>query len=555
MKSKIFILITLVFLSVTSCEKFLEETPKATYSSSNFYTSEEGLTAGVLGVYDQLRNFYSREASAAMYLGTDEGATKWAASFRADFDSYSWSTEAGYLRNFWNDHYRIIMRANALIGDAPKSGVEQQIIDRIVGEARFLRALAYFRLVQMWGPVPILIGGETDEMPREPVGKVYEQIIQDMLFATQSGILPVEKSVAQPGRVTHYAAKTFLGKMYLTMASYKKYGTVFESLMQQAGKAEYGYQASITESSTSLYQKAEDILKDVIDNGGYELIDNYEDLFVIENKNFHSESIFEVQFSNDVASSWSKELGYPCWVPGRGAFPTWAGHTNNRGVPSLVLFYHPGDQRLDYNMPPYWIDRSPRIWRGLRERVPGHPSDYNRIINGTGNFYNFCGFGKYRWGKTWGELHVYPGGQDTPNNGIMTRFADVLLMYAEASMEANGSATQDGLDAINLVRDRARGFDVDPSETPEFPDLTLQDLTLDEIFDERVRELCIEHHRKFDLLRTGKLQAAIKTRRPIDDQKMTGPIDISDHRWLYPIPQAEIDIVEDKDKLWQNPGY
>ena len=106
-------------------------------------------------------------------MGTDEGCTKWGSSFRIDFDSYSWSTESYYLNDFWLNHYTIIMRANLIIQDAPDADVEQDIIDRVIAEAKFLRALSYFRLVQLWGPVPITLGGEVEELPREPVGKVY----------------------------------------------------------------------------------------------------------------------------------------------------------------------------------------------------------------------------------------------------------------------------------------------------------------------------------------------------------------------------------------------
>jgi hypothetical protein len=558
MKSKILsVMLISVLILLGSCNELLTESPRSTYSSSNFYTTEEGLTAGILGIYNDLRNFYDRPASAALYLGTDVACSKATASYNADFDSYQWNTESDYLYDIWNDHYELIMHVNVLISDAVNTkGIDQGIIDRIVAEAKFLRSLAYFRLVQLWGPVPILLGGETEEMPRESVGKVYELILQDLEDALQPDVLPVTKDATQPGRVTYYAAKTLLGKVYLTMASYKKYGSTFEGLMSEAGKSDYGYQSSVSQSATELYENAETALKDVIDNGGYVLLDNYADIFVIENKNFNSESIFEVQFSPEVAGNWTKELGYPSWVPGRSDFASWAGNTTNRAVPSLYLFYDKDDLRRDYNMPPDFIRRSPTNYLRLIPREEENRAKYDVIIDGKGGFFAYVGFGKYRWGDTWDGEHSYPGGQWTPNNGIMYRYADVLLMYAEASLEANeGSISQEGLDALNMVRDRARGFDVDPSETPGFPKLTASEVTLDVIMDERARELCIEHHRKFDLLRTNKLQAAIKTRRPENDRFMAGPLDISDHRWLWPIPQYEIDIVVDKDLLWQNPGY
>ena len=559
MKNKILIS-TLLLLFITSCSDFLEEQPKALFSSGNFLTSEEGLEAAILGVYDELRGFYTVPASAAMYLGTDEGATKWESSHRYDFDAYAWSTESSYLSDMWLNHYTIISRANLLINDAPDSGQDQAVIDRIVGEAKFLRALAYFRLVQLWGPVPVTLGTETEELPRESVGKVYELVVQDLIDATQNGVLPVAKSNSQAGRVTHYAAKSLLGKVYLTMASYKKYGTTFEGLMSQAGKSELGYQSSITDSASELYNKSSQVLKEVIDSGTYQLLDNYSDVFVIENKNLNSESIFEVQFSEQTGGPWSKELGYPIWPPFGVEVTTWAGFTFNKPPASLILFYaKEGDQRLEYNMPHDFIDG----WdadlnnRFLNDREgfadPG--ASYENMINNNGNHYAYAGFGKYRWGAEPNQNHGYSGGIDVPTNGIMMRYADVLLMYSEASLESNGSATEQGLAAINHVRSRARGFNIPSSETPEFPDLTLSDLTLDEIMDERLRELCIEHYRKFDLLRTNKLQEAIYTRKPTNWPYMTGPITIDNSKWLYPIPQTEIDIVVNKENLWQNPGY
>jgi hypothetical protein len=556
MRSRIAIL-TGVFLVLASCNELLIESPKSTYSSSNFYSTEEGLTAGIIGIYNDLREFYDRPASAALYLGTDIGCTRASANHNADFDAYQWSTESDYLYDIWNDHYEMIMHANVLLADIEKTDeIDLEFKYRIIAEAKFLRSLAYFRLVQLWGPVPILLGGETEEMPREPVGKVYELIIRDLEDALQPDALPFDKDVNQPGRVTYYAAKSLLGKVFLTMASYKEHGSTFEGLMSDAGRPDYGYQSSINQTSAELYQLAENALKDVIDNGGYELLDDYSEIFVIDNKNFNSESIFEVQFSTEVAGNWTKELGYPSWVTGRPDFASWTGQQTNRAVPSFYLFYDKDDKRRDYNLPPDFIRRTQDEYIRLIPREEEARAQYDVLIAGEGGFFAYMGFAKYRWGDTWDGYHNYPGGMWTPNNGIMLRYADVLLMYAEASLGANGGTiTQEGLNAINAVRERARGFDVDPSETTGFQNFSISDVTLETILDERARELCMEHHRKFDLLRTNKLQEAIKTRRPINDNVMVGPIDISNHRWLWPIPQNEIDIVINKELLWQNPGY
>ena len=142
MKTKILIS-SLFLLFITSCSDFLQEEPKALYSSGNFLNNEEGLEAGILGVYDELRGFYSVEVLSCNVSGTDEGATKWESSHRYEFDAYAWSTESYYLSDMWLNHYTVISRANLLINDAPNPGVIEQVIDRIVAEAKFLRALSY----------------------------------------------------------------------------------------------------------------------------------------------------------------------------------------------------------------------------------------------------------------------------------------------------------------------------------------------------------------------------------------------------------------------------
>ena len=565
-KNKIILLFSFIGLFVwQSCSNdFLEETPETSYSDSNFYNTEEGLKAGILGVYAQTQLMYSNYMSVPLMLGTDIAATRWGSDWQATFDYYTYTADENAILSAWVQYYQGISRANVMITSAEESPAEDSARERVIAEAKFLRAWFYFRMVQLWGPVPLTLEVSNDEIPRESVGVIYAQIVSDLIDATTNNPLPLAKDATAPGRVTHYAAKTLLGKVYLTMASTKKYAKV-DDLLSQVGKGDYGY-SSISESSTELYNKSKTVLNEVISSGGYALLNQYKDNFAIANKNMNSESIWEVQFSMTSPSQFTKWMGMGIWYPWKWAESGWGGVGVVTPTPSFMSFYSKGDRRFYWNNPPWRI----AMIEGLEyDELIDWEDDLDLVVNGTliNHFYWGMGVAKYRWTEKWNEWSPYDG-INTPNNGLVLRYSDVLLMFAEADLEANGGvASQIAVDLVNRVVHRARQFNdveavgyspnVGESDTPEFQNYTSANLNLDAIMLERAFELCYEHHRKFDLLRTGRLQEATESRLPANSGVgyYSGAFSFDDFRLLWPIPQREIDIVSDKDGLFQNQGY
>lgn len=549
----------------TSCEKFLSEVPKSQYSSENFFIDESTLNAGVVGIYSSAKDLFGVYTNTPLFmtlLGTDEAMFKSTAGIRFNFDRYTFSVNEGAIKEFWIRHYEIIVRANGIMDVASKlTTVTEEVRSRVIAEARFVRALMNFRLVQTFGELPLIdypiLGDITYDTPRSPIADVYNLIVDDLQFA--SSTLPPAKT--NNGHANQWAAKTLLGKVYLTMASAKETAETKET-----GKVD-GYK-TITLSTAELYRLAWDVLKDVKDKSGASLLPIYGDVFEIKNKNVNAESIFELQFGPipPYGSGWSKEFGMTGGgnIDGNPAY-----HTNSLvGVCQLV--YVPRFQRYykenltdpDYDIRRVWnlsdsavsvVNNKPAnlvyIWGELS------PDSYNA------NVLNRAGITKYRWGKSWRDASEYYY-TSCPNNIIILRYADVLLMFAEADYKKNGSISPEGLEAINRVRQRARGLKengepVTEAETPGFKNYTAPDIDIIEILKERSRELCFEFQRWFDLARTGQFEYFLKlTRDPAEPDlfNTATQFDPSKH-YLFPIPQSEIELSTDKDHFRQNPNY
>lgn len=406
MKKILFTALTLsLFLS--SCTKdFLEIPSETSLSTATFYKTEADFKQAINGAYAPLRDLYNGASggfTGAWIMGemrSDNTRYMFNPSYRGTLDpelisDFNNQSSNGVSTFKYVTDYQIIARANQVL--APIDGVDfaQASKDNIKGQAFFLRALAYFDLVQYFGKVPMhLIPVTTREeaaLPLSEVDAIYTQIIAD---ATQAATLLPAKSVQEAGRATSGAAKTLLGNVYVVKKDWAAAATV---------------------------------LKEVIDSGEYALLGDYASVFSVNNKN-NSESVFEVQFkegTDGFASGFIYQmLPVPMTAPEVAAI-TGAANTQQLGaeafnVPTkdLVAAYENGD---------------------LRKAVSIGTATLSLDGNKT-----------YPYIKKLLQPHAQAG--ITGTNWPVYRYAEVLLLYAEALNE-NGSATAGTY--LNQIRSRA----------------------------------------------------------------------------------------------------
>jgi len=357
----------------------------------------------------------------------------------------------------------------------------------VLAQARFLRAFYYFELVKWFGDVPLSIDkriqfGEQFNIDRAPKAEVYALIEQDLIFAAAN--LPYTQN--ETGRITKGAAQALLGKAYL-------------------------YQDKFPEAAT--------VLQEVINSAPYDLLSSTEAKFMFENDHENNiESVFEIQYSDN------KGGGYDCFYCLDGNYavgfngirsydgPIYDfGYSFNVPVQEAVDAFEAGDIRLEYSI----LD--------IEQWAADTGAKYTEGYEHTG-YYNL----KYIARK--GDLNQPDAALTNPNNFRVIRFADVLLMAAEA---LNRKTTPDDVTAkiyLNRVRNRA----MLPSVTTTGNNLT------NDIYKERRVEFVGEALRFFDLVRTGRAAQEI-------DGFVAGKHEV------FPIPIQEIELSGNK---WiQNPNY
>ena len=470
------IFILFVLLISVSCENNLEEVPLSFFEESNSFNSAADANSAINAVYDRLRGVYGLTMINLADLNGDECEVREENGGGTEIHKNLFNSGTGLFDGFYTSSYVLIDRANRVIGNVPKITMDSKLRDQIVGEARFLRALAYFNLVRAFGDVPLVTVVSNDvvnvQIPRDPAEKIYQQIILDLQEAEK--VLPVKYTAdTEIGRATMGAAKTILAKVYLTRKDWAN----------AAAKA-----------------------REVIDSKTYSLFADYRDIYVPEKEN-GVEHIFSVQYScvlpaygSSMAVSFAIYFSYPINLTG-GTYQV---------VPAFANSFLKGDYRKEVT-----VITEKKIANGTV------------VLSRTGPHTD----------KYWDPLAC--GESSARNNFIVTRYADVLLMYAEALNEM-GAASAEAYAAINLVRARARKGVVE-TEIPDLKGLT-QAQFREAVLQERGWELSFEGHRRWDLLRTGKYVDAMKTIGITADAK----------HLLYPIPLPEIDV---NPALVQNTGY
>ncbi|QIP14917.1 RagB/SusD family nutrient uptake outer membrane protein [Spirosoma aureum] len=476
---KILPLIAVFSLLLTSCSKqFIEILPVDTVTVDVLYKTDKDYQDAVIGVYgifqDQYANMY--------YFGDIRGDDVWDELVKGTagaVDNFTLANDDALLINTWRNYYKAITRANALLERISTADASITNKNRHTGEAEFLRALAYFDLVRIFGDVPFVTKSisidESYKTPREKVDKIYDEIIiKDLLDAEAK--LPASYTGPDVGRATKGAAKALLGKVYLTRKDFAKAETKLQEVTTM----------------------------------GYALLPNWADLWDYSKNEHHSEYIFDIEYEQGLGGEGSIYTNrFTPKVTSMIAFYGIAGSVDDQNTPHQVLFdlFEAKDKRKDITASRGYTD-------------------------GTGKFIPILISSNNMSAYTRKYIARITTANDSPADWKVIRYADVLLMYAEALNE-NGK-TSSALPLLNQIRTRAG---VDPYAT-----LTQAQMR-DKIALERRMELAFEGHRWFDLVRTGQAYTVMQK------------YGMKPHNTLWPIPFAQIQLVNNRAIFPQNPGY
>ena len=473
MKIQRYLLLWLLFMAAATpgCrEGFLERFPEDQLTADNFYTTPEQVAQATIGIYNKPWFDFMDKAVWALgdltagNLQTDDPAT-------VNFKLLAVGSDNTRLAETWRSLYNVVAQCNYVINTLPEKaeGVEGDIVLRSVGEARFMRALAYFYLVRIWGAVPIIDNNEAyifdAQVPRHQVSDVYRFIREDLEYAELHVPLRSAYTGSDRGRVSLGAVQTLLAKVYLYQKDYAKARQYAEAVINSS---EYGLAGLDYDQEKGAEQA-------------------YEDLFTIQGNNTR-ESIFQIQWSAmqlDFGNWGVQSTMQAYFAPfGEGITGTWDGW--GAAVPTIDLqrAFEPGDLRLKGTMMTPGAHYASLLKAAGGYTYPGDPAPSSTRAS----------IKKYVVGRPEDENGMV-GPMNTVVNTHILRYAELLLIHAEAILGA-AAETSDGaaLASLNHVRERAG---LEP----------LARLTRADIYQERRIELAFEGDFWYDLGRLDRAEA------------------------------------------------
>jgi hypothetical protein len=489
-----YLFLVVLFTSFLGCSDILEEVPVSDLSVENSFNTEADAKAAIVGVYNslQLEGVYGKSQSL---FSTDEhnAGSKVPLS---GFNLYSFTADnVEVILPIWRDHYVGINRANLAISKIPSINMNIEERNTLVAEAKFIKALLYFNLIRYYGDVPYKYSETASlndlNIPRTPVATIYENMIRDLEYCVEH--LDV-KAAGLAGHATQDAAKTLLASIYLTRGSMARRDNTGNGIADFTLATRYS--------------------KEVIDANRYRLCPYFPDAFIVQNKN-NDEIVFDVQFKSPglgVGNTIGINMGIP---------------STASGVDNLTAGGSQGAIRANpYHQFYYEVADSIRMkWTNARILINATTGGYS-IVSAVSNNppVSAAKFRRYPVRSPGFVLQT----NDYDVNWPIFRYAEVLLIYAEASNEINGP-NQLAINALNLLRSRARNTNIGGVHRDILPrslsiqrSIGLVDLTLTNslvssqsafrnyILLERSRELSQEGKRWFDLVRWGILKSTLR---------------------------------------------
>ncbi|QNF33497.1 RagB/SusD family nutrient uptake outer membrane protein [Adhaeribacter swui] len=485
---KIAVALVILTFSGTSCEDFLESEPISQIGETNFFKTESDFKQALVGAYSAFAQVYSGNGYYSLLVDLrSDNTTELTAGgdgndAKRNIDEFRETTDNEHLTAFWQSSYTLIARCNSILARIDGASFSDELKKQYTGEALTLRALGYFNLVRLFGGVPLVTEPVMDLDASYKVGRAT---VQEVYAQIEADLIKAEELVP----VSYDDAN--VGRATKGAA---------QSLLGQVYLTQKKYAEAVV------------AFKKVVDSGTYSLLPVYADLYKAGQQG-NSEAIWQAQFkgaANGLGSNFPNHFA-PTGSEGI-TIPSGGAYGFNQPTEDIAAAYSDGDVRR------------------------------NNIADGYMNGTTFVA-AKYIRGYV--ERETGGGYADSGADWYVIRYADILLMYAEALNEVNKGPVAEAYAMINLVRNRAG--------LANLSNLTYETFK-EAVYNEERLESPFEGHRWFDLLRTDRALTVM-------NEKVSGPgkitvgisTPIKPYQLLYPIPALV--VITSSPAIAQNEGY
>ncbi len=543
MKTLYIYIITIIgSLLFFSCSDFLDQGPESQIPGDRIFEDEKTTNGYIVGLYKEWKE--GQKDILSTHFGVDEsisgGFQYMDNNDRKGVEGYGNTLNAtnGIIRETWKKRYRVIARAAEAISYLEKNQETQSdLLNQYLGEACLFRAVCMWEISMLYGEAIMHDKNRPElEFARQPYDVMYEQIISDLTIAEE--YLPDPSKVSDASRFSNALAQALLGKVYLYAP-------------EKTGMKDYS--------------KAATYFKKVIDNPYFDgkgastypvIFDSYQQ----ESADYKKEIVYALQYKTgspyNSATQWDMGSRAVAQMTPVEALAPWAGFDGM--LPSEYASKKESEGGV-------WEEGDVRYSVSIRTNFEWtDPSDGKHYVP------NLSG---WTWGdelephvKKYEDLRIVDLGVNTWHSGMnipYIRFSDVVLCYAECLYFTGKKA-----EGINLINDivRTRAFGGTLPDDKRWSTSMSEDEFIEKLLDERMRELCFEGWRKFDLLRTGKLKEYVGKRNRWHKsatwtnfegtvKQTNGPLTIEDHKLLWPIPLDDLVQNPGLSEKDQNPGY